>query len=372
MEEAHSSRYSINPGSTKMYRDLIEKGLGSKVNLSTAFHPQTDGQAERTIQTLEDMLRACFYYSVCQVHGVEAKPLTQYDPELSRTLRRMTSWVVNENAHVYGDNLLGDTLRVQNPPEPRLQDNYRVEFNAVESEGPIVLPPLPPGHTFVVTRSLMQMLTARGLFSGMALEDLHGHMAKLRSVCKSCVGRPELDMNFIGLRVLPLSLTSDVNVWFSELPYNYIHTWDQLHMVFMAKYFPLSKKLNHKDKLNNFVALLGESASSSWDRFTAFIKSVPNHRIDDEALKEYFYRGQDDNEKEIEFEVDDWVYLKVSPMKGVMRFEKNGKLSPRYIGPYRISKRVGNIAYELELPQELATVHSVFHVPMLKKCMGDP
>ncbi|WMV50578.1 hypothetical protein MTR67_043963 [Solanum verrucosum] len=58
-------------------------------------------------------------------------------------------------------------------------------------------------------------------------------------------------------------------------------------------------------------------------------------------------------------------------MKGDMRFGKKGKLSPRYIGPYRISKRIGKVAYELELPQELAAVHPVFHVSMLKKCMGD-
>ncbi|WMV30607.1 hypothetical protein MTR67_023992 [Solanum verrucosum] len=58
-------------------------------------------------------------------------------------------------------------------------------------------------------------------------------------------------------------------------------------------------------------------------------------------------------------------------MKGVMRFGKKGKLSPRYISPYRISKRVGNVAYELELPQELAAVHPVFHVSMLKKCMAN-
>ncbi|WMV09906.1 hypothetical protein MTR67_003291 [Solanum verrucosum] len=59
-------------------------------------------------------------------------------------------------------------------------------------------------------------------------------------------------------------------------------------------------------------------------------------------------------------------------MKGVMRFGKKGKLSPRYIGPYRISNRIGKAAYKLELPQELAAVHPVFHISMLKKCMGDP
>ncbi|KAH0738137.1 hypothetical protein KY290_036842 [Solanum tuberosum] len=63
--------------------------------------------------------------------------------------------------------------------------------------------------------------------------------------------------------------------------------------------------------------------------------------------------------RELEFDVDDWVYLKVSPMKGVMRFGKKGKLSPQYIGPYRISKRICNATYELELPQELAAVHPI-------------
>ncbi|WMV33871.1 hypothetical protein MTR67_027256 [Solanum verrucosum] len=58
-------------------------------------------------------------------------------------------------------------------------------------------------------------------------------------------------------------------------------------------------------------------------------------------------------------------------MKGVMRFGKKGKLSPLYIGPYRISKRIDNVAYELELPSELAAVHPVFHISMLNKCMGD-
>ena len=76
--------------------------------------------------------------------------------------------------------------------------------------------------------------------------------------------------------------------------------------------------------------------------------------------------------RDLEFEVSDWAYLKVSHMKGVMRFGKKGKLSPRYIGPYQIVKRVGNVAYELELPSELEAIHHVFHSSMLKKCLGDP
>ncbi|WMV54116.1 hypothetical protein MTR67_047501 [Solanum verrucosum] len=59
-------------------------------------------------------------------------------------------------------------------------------------------------------------------------------------------------------------------------------------------------------------------------------------------------------------------------MKGVMRFGKKGELSPRYTGPYRIAKMIGKVAYASELPEELAAVHPVFHVSMLKKFMGDP
>ena len=59
-------------------------------------------------------------------------------------------------------------------------------------------------------------------------------------------------------------------------------------------------------------------------------------------------------------------------MKGVMRFVKKGKFSPRYIGPYHIARRIDNVSYELELPQELAVVHPVFHISMSKKCKGDP
>ncbi|XP_070005260.1 uncharacterized protein [Nicotiana sylvestris] len=62
----------------------------------------------------------------------------------------------------------------------------------------------------------------------------------------------------------------------------------------------------------------------------------------------------------------------VSPMKGVMRFGKKGKLSRRYIGPYRVIRKVGQVAYELDLPSDLEFVHPVFHVSMLYKCIEDP
>ncbi|GKB58251.1 putative reverse transcriptase domain-containing protein [Tanacetum coccineum] len=75
--------------------------------------------------------------------------------------------------------------------------------------------------------------------------------------------------------------------------------------------------------------------------------------------------------KPMEFQVGDMVLLKVSPWKGVIRFGKRGKLSPRYIGPFKIIERIGPVAYKLELPDKLHGIHNTFHVSNLKKCLAD-
>jgi hypothetical protein len=72
------------------------------------------------------------------------------------------------------------------------------------------------------------------------------------------------------------------------------------------------------------------------------------------------------------FKVEDYVYLKVSPMKGVNRFGVKGKLAPRYIGPFQIIEKCGKVAYRLKLPEQLSAVHNVFHVSQLKKCLQVP
>ena len=80
----------------------------------------------------------------------------------------------------------------------------------------------------------------------------------------------------------------------------------------------------------------------------------------------------DPKRKDVKFQVGDYVFLKVSPMKGVMRFGKKEKLVLRYIGPFEILDRVGIFAYRLVLPPNLSQVHLVFHVSMLRKYISDP
>ncbi|GJY15549.1 hypothetical protein Tco_0385971 [Tanacetum coccineum] len=76
--------------------------------------------------------------------------------------------------------------------------------------------------------------------------------------------------------------------------------------------------------------------------------------------------------KPLEFSVGDYVLLKVSPWKGVVRFGKKGKLAPRFVGPFEIIEKVGHVAYRLDFLEELNSAHDTFHVSNLKKCLADP
>ena len=132
------------------------------------------------------------------------EPLIPYDLELNQTMRTMENygvpltqmgwihgwsrieaftgrWGTNQ---VHVENELDANLGLEPPASPRFQDYYRGNMNIPKSDGPIVLHPLPPRHTFVLMNSLMQMLTTRGLLSVPLSEYPHSHIAKLRLCAK--------------------------------------------------------------------------------------------------------------------------------------------------------------------------------------------
>jgi hypothetical protein len=80
----------------------------------------------------------------------------------------------------------------------------------------------------------------------------------------------------------------------------------------------------------------------------------------------------DRRRKPLQFQVGDFVYLRVSPTKGVQRFGIKGKLAPRYVGPFEILEVCGPVAYRIHLPSPLAAIHDVFHISQLKKCIKVP
>jgi hypothetical protein len=90
-----------------------------------------------------------------------------------------------------------------------------------------------------------------------------------------------------------------------------------------------------------------------------------NLRVAQSRQKSY----ADHRRRELSFKVGDFVYLKMSPMRGLHRFKVRDKVAPRFIGPFKILEKRGEVAYQLELPSQLSNVHDVFHVSQLKKCL---
>ncbi|GKC75777.1 putative reverse transcriptase domain-containing protein [Tanacetum coccineum] len=200
----------------------LQNALGTNLNMSTTYHPETDGQSERTIQTLEDMLRAC----VIDFGG---------------------SW----DRHL-----------------PLVEFSYNNSYHASIKAAPF--------------------------------EALYGR--KCRSpVCWSEVG----DSQLTG------------------------------------------------------PELIRET--------TEKIIQIKNHLLTARSRQKSY---ADVRRKPMEFDVGDMVMLKVSPWKGVIRFGKRGKLSPRYVGPFKIIERIGPVAYRLELPEKLRGIHNTFRVSNLKKCLA--
>jgi hypothetical protein len=212
------------PQFTSRFWGRFQEALGTKLEFSTAFHPQTDGQTERTIQTLEDMIRAC----VMDFGG---------------------SW---------DDHL------------PLIEFSYNNSYHSSIQMAPY------------------EALYGRKCRSPLYWEDLG----------ESRILGPDL-----------LEATK-------------------------AK-----------------VRLIQERVKAAQSRQKAYA---------------------DNRRRELEFENGDYVFLRVSPMKGVFRFGKRGKLNPRYIGPFEVLERVGKVAYRLALPPHLSHVHPVFHVSMLRKYLPDP
>ncbi|XP_019184755.1 PREDICTED: uncharacterized protein LOC109179720 [Ipomoea nil] len=135
----------------------------------------------------------------------------------------------------------------------------------------------------------------------------------------------------------------------------------------------------------SYEALYGQKCRSSlcWENLVNPVMLGPQY-LHDTVEKIKYIQGRmkmaqdrqksyaDLGRKPAEFLVGEKVWLKASPTQGVMRFGKKGKLSPRFIGPYEILERIGNLAYHLALLMELERVHNVFHVSQLKKYVHDP
>jgi hypothetical protein len=191
----------------------------------------------------------------------------------------------------------------------------------------------------------------------------------------------------VCLHGVPKRIVSDRGTHFTS------HFWQQLHealgthLNFSSAYHPQTDCQTERTNqiLEDMLRACALQDQSGWDKRLPGEKQVfgpdilleaeENIKMVRENLKIAQSRQQsyaDTRRREMSFEVGDFVYLKVSPIRGVRRFRVKGKLAPRYVGPYQILARRGEVAYQLSLPEGLSAVHDVFHVSQLKKCLLVP
>nr|GEY29659.1 hypothetical protein [Tanacetum cinerariifolium] len=239
----------------------------SRLKFSTAFHPQTDGQSERTIQTLEDMLRSCALEWTGNWDDYICLVEFAYNNSWHASIKR---------------------FGIKGKLSPRFIGPFEILDRVGEVSYRLALPP--------------QLSHVHNVF----------HVSLLR-----------------GYKYHPLHVIS--------------YPLDQIRTI------PSGKPLGKPRSLSGFLIL------------------ISFHDL--EKLKEARSRQKsyaDKHRRSLEFQPGDHVFLKVSPARGVRRFGINGKLSPRFIRPFEILDRVGEVSYRLALPPQLSNVHNVFHVSLLR------
>ncbi|GJV02887.1 putative reverse transcriptase domain-containing protein [Tanacetum coccineum] len=136
---------------------------------------------------------------------------------------------------------------------------------------------------------------------------------------------------------------------------------------------PISIISDHDSRFTSrFWQSMQEALGTRLDMSTAYHPQTDGAEVVEGQLLGPEKSYADKRRKPLEFSVGDYVLLKVSPWKGVVRFGKKGKLAPRFVRPFKIIKKVGLVAYRLDLPEELNGVHDTFHVSNLKKCLAYP
>ncbi|WVZ81007.1 hypothetical protein U9M48_028434, partial [Paspalum notatum var. saurae] len=179
----------------------------------------------------------------------------------------------------------------------------------------------------------------------------------------------------VCLHGVPKRIISDRGLQFTS------RFWEQLHdsldtkLRFSTTYHPQidgSRRLKHctargaERRFSGIRLVFGPDIIQDAKQQLRIVQE--NKRVAQSRQRSY----ADVRRRDLSFKVDDHVYLNVSPMRGIHRFNMKGKLAPRYIGPIKILEKKGEVAYRLELPPSLLGVHDVFHVSQLKKCLRVP
>ncbi|WVZ75746.1 hypothetical protein U9M48_023779 [Paspalum notatum var. saurae] len=292
LDEAHTSMFTIHPGSNKMYQDLKQKFWWTRMKREIAKY-----------------VSEC---DVCQrVKTDHLKPAGMLQP------LAVPSWKWED---IHMDFIVG---------LPRTQKGYDSIW--------VIIDRLTKSAHFIPVKTIYHAKTYAELYIARTV-SLHG---------------------------VPRSITSDRGSLFVSRFWEHLQTALGTTLIRSSAYHPQTSGQVERSEPGE-RAIFGPDLITQAEEQVKFIHS--NLKRAQSRQKSY----SDKRRRPLVFEVNDHVYLRVSPMKGVHRFGVKGKLAPRYVGPFKITEQCGPVAYRLELPPHLAAVHDVFHVSQLKKCLRVP
>ncbi|KAL4039223.1 hypothetical protein IC575_002872 [Cucumis melo] len=348
LSEAHSSPFSLHPGSTKMYQDLkrvywwrnMKREVAEFVSRCLVCQ-QAKAPRQKPAGLLQPLSIPEWKWENVSMDFITGLP---------RTLRGFTViWVVV-------DRLTKSAHFVRVNPPISLVSGTLVHVEIVRLHGvPVsIVSDRDARFTSKFWKGLQTAMGTRLDFSTTFHPQTDGQTERLNQVLE----------DMLGACALEFSGSWDSHLHLMEFGYNNSYQ----ATIGMAPFEALYDKCCRSPVCWGEVGeqrLMGPELVQSTNEAIQKIRS----RMHTAQSRQKSYA--DVRRKDLEFEIGDKVFLKVAPMRGVLRFERRRKLSPRFVGPFEILERIGPVAYRLALPPSLSTVHDVFHVSMLRKYVPD-
>ena len=350
MEEAHGTPYSVHPGVTKMYQDLkkvywwpgMKKDVAAFVQRCLTCQ-QIKAEHQKPAGMLQPLEVPQWKWEQITMDFVSGLPKT--------TAGHDSVWVIVDRLTKSAHFLPIKTTHTVD----KLAELYIKEIVRLHGIPNSIVSDRDTRFTSKFWKSLQENLGTRLKFSTAFHPQTDGQSERTIQVLEDMLRACVLDFPGSWSRYLPLV----------EFSYNNSYQATIGMAPYEALYGRKCRSPIHWDEAGESKLFGPELVEQT----TEAIKTI-RARMKTSQSRQKSYA--DKRRRPLEFEAGEKVFLKVSPMRGVMRFGKKGKLSPRYVGPFEILERVGKAAYRLALPPSMSNLHDVFHVSMLRKYMSDP
>jgi hypothetical protein len=339
--EAHDSVYSIHPGSTKMYHDLksrywwyeIKRAIAEYVALCDNCQ-RAKAERQRLAGLLQPLKIPQWKWDETSMDFIIGLPTTQsgYD----------SIWVIVDHFSKVAHFILVKTTYIA-----RIVCLHEVPKKIVSDR-----------RTQFMSRfrkKLHEAMDTRLNFSSAYHPQMDGQTERVNQILEDMLRACALKDNKSWGKCLP----------YAEFSYNNSYQKS-------LKMSPFKVLYGCKRRTHLFWNEPGENQVFGLEILREAERQVQVVRENLQLAQSRQKSYADHRRRKLSFEVGDFIYLKVSPMRGLRHFKIRGKLAPRYIGPFKILEQRGEVAYQLELPPQLSYVHVVFHISQLRKCLWVP